>query len=193
MNYTRQTDGATVVAEYRVSDFESQPGEFLIGNRAPSSLRSLSPNHNGGMIEFGPDNYLYIGMGDGGSGNDPDNRAQNVNDLLGKMLRIDVDHPLSPTVPYSSPSTNPFFGGIPGRDEIYATGLRNPWRFSFDRFNGLLYAGDVGQSSREEVDIIVRGGNYGWRVLEGTRCTNLWAGVLFRAGRYSPDHRVHNG
>ena len=172
VNYTRQTDGATVVAEYHVSG--SNP------NAADSSSETVLlliaqpfPNHNGGMIEFGPDNYLYIGMGDGGSANDPGDRAQNVNDLLGKMLRIDVDQPSSPTVPYSSPATNPFFGAIAGRDEIYATGLRNPWRFSFDRFNGQLYAGDVGQGSREEVDIIVRGGNYGWRVLEGTRCTNL--------------------
>ena len=89
-------------------------------------------NHNGGMLEFGPDGFLYIGMGDGGSGNDPGNRAQDIDELLGKILRIDVDHP-DGTVPYSSPPTNPFFGATPGRDEIYADGMRNPWRFSFDR------------------------------------------------------------
>src|SRR5215470_17347322 len=104
------------------------------------------------MVEFGPDGFLYIGMGDGGSGNDPGNRAQNPNELLGKILRIDVDS---------------------GRTEIYALGMRNPFRFSFDRPTGLLYAGDVGQDEREEVDIITRGGNYGWRVFEGYRCTGL--------------------
>jgi hypothetical protein len=128
-------------------------------------------NHNGGMVEFGPDGYLYVGMGDGGSGNDPGNRAQNINDLLGKILRIDVDVPNGAT-PYSSPSTNPFFGSIPGRAEIYAYGFRNPWRFSFDRRTGDLYAGDVGQNAREEIDVVTLGGNYGWRVFEGTRCTN---------------------
>jgi glucose/arabinose dehydrogenase len=84
-------------------------------------------NHNGGTIEFGPDGFLYIGMGDGGSGNDPNNRAQNINDLLGKMLRIDVNTPNGP-VPYSSPPDNPFFGATPGSDEIFALGLRNPFR-----------------------------------------------------------------
>ena len=123
------------------------------------------------MVEFGPDGFLYIGMGDGGSANDPDNRAQNINELLGKMLRIDVDR-ANGAVPYSSPSDNPFIGATPGRDEIYAVGLRNPFRFSFDRVTGLLYAGDVGQGAREEVDIITRGDNYGWRVFEGTLCTN---------------------
>ena len=122
------------------------------------------------MIEFGPDRLLYIGMGDGGSGNDPENRAQNLNELLGKMLRIDIDRPESSVGALHIASTNPFFGPIAGRDEIYATGLRNPWRFSFDRVTGQLYAGDVGQNIIEEVDIITLGGNYGWRVFEGTRC-----------------------
>ncbi len=129
-------------------------------------------NHNGGMVEFGSDGFLYIGMGDGGSGNDPDNRAQNMNELLGKILRIDVDHP-SGSLPYASPPDNPFFGNLAGRDEIYALGLRNPFRFSFDRGTEQLFADDVGQSAREEIDIITRGGNYGWRVFEGTLCTNL--------------------
>jgi hypothetical protein len=130
-------------------------------------------NHNGGMIEFGPDNLLYIGLGDGGSGNDPQNHAQNSDDLLGKILRIDVDRPASASVPYSSPQSNPFYGASAGRDEIFATGFRNPWRFSFDRFNGQLYVGDVGQGEREEIDIVTLGGNYGWRIFEGTLCTNL--------------------
>ena len=172
VNYTRQPDGATVVAEYRVSTANpnlADPSSAVVLLVIPQPF----VNHNGGMIEFGPDNYLYIGMGDGGSSNDPNNFAQDVNQLLGKFLRIDVDHPSSPTVRYSAPSTNPFFGSVAGRDEIFATGIRNPWRFSFDRVNGRLYAGDVGQGAREEIDIVIRGGNYGWRVLEGTVCTGL--------------------
>jgi glucose/arabinose dehydrogenase len=170
VNYTRRPDGATVIAEYRVS--ATNPN--LVENTETVLLVIPQPfaNHNGGMIEFGADGFLYIGMGDGGSGDDPQNRAQNIDDLLGKMLRINVDQPNGST-PYSSPSDNPFFGATPGRDEIYAVGLRNPFRFSFDRATGQLYAGDVGQGVREEIDIITRGGNYGWRVFEGTRCTGL--------------------
>jgi glucose/arabinose dehydrogenase len=171
VNYTRRPDGATIIAQYRVSATNPNVAD-------PAELRILAVaqpfvNHNGGMIEFGPDGFLYIAFGDGGAGNDPGNRAQNLETLLGKLLRIDVDRPTSPTKPYSSPPGNPFFGSIPGRDEIWALGLRNPWRFSFDRATGQLYAGDVGQNAREEVDIIRRGGNYGWRVFEGTLCTNL--------------------
>jgi uncharacterized repeat protein (TIGR01451 family) len=132
---------------------------------APQGLRS---NLSFPLLAFGPDGYLYIGMGDGGSGNDPNNYSQNVNELLGKILRIDVDQ-----IPYASPPSNPFFGATPGRDEIYAIGLRNPWRFSFDRVTSQLYVGDVGQDEREEVDLVTVGGNYGWRVFEGTRCTNI--------------------
>src|SRR5687768_12118154 len=125
------------------------------------SRSSLFPTRRssdlGGMIEFGPDGFLYIGMGDGGNGGDPGNRAQNLEELLGKMLRIDIDNPESSTKLYSSPSTNPFFGSTAGRDEIYAVGLRNPWRYSFDRGTGQLYAGDVGQNDVEEVDIITLG------------------------------------
>jgi hypothetical protein len=161
VNYTRRPDGATVIAEYRISDSIE---------RVLLTIPQPFENHNGGMIEFGQDGMLYIATGDGGSGNDPGNRAQDIENLLGKILRIDVNNP---QVPYTSPSSNPFFGAAPGRDEIFAHGLRNPWRFSFDRLNGLLYAGDVGQNAIEEVDIVRLGGNYGWRVLEGTRCTNL--------------------
>jgi hypothetical protein len=125
------------------------------------------------MVEFGPDGFLYIGLGDGGSANDPDNRAQNTQDLLGKILRIDVDHPQNPSVPYSSPASNPFFGSTVGRAEIFAFGLRNPWRFSFDAETDQLYVGDVGQNVREEIDIVTLGGNYGWRIFEGTHCTDL--------------------
>jgi glucose/arabinose dehydrogenase len=175
VNYTRQTDGATVVAEYRVS--ASDPN--IAGTTETTLLVVPQPftNHNGGMIEFGRDGYLYIGMGDGGSANDPGNRAQDINNLLGKILRIDVDH-ANGSVPYSSPPDNPFFGSTAGADEIYAIGMRNPWRFSFDRGTGALYVGDVGQGVREEIDIVTRGGNYGWRVMEGSICNpNFNGGV----------------
>jgi hypothetical protein len=130
-------------------------------------------NHNGGMIEFGPDGLLYIGTGDGGAGFDPDRRAQNPADLLGKILRIDVDPPPGSPLPYATPPGNAFGGGHPGRDEVFALGLRNPWRFSFDRATGALRVGDVGQHEREEVDLVVAGGNYGWPLLEGSQCLGL--------------------
>jgi len=172
VNYTRRPDGATVIAEYQAS--ASNPNVAEIGETVLLTIAQPFSNHNGGMIEFGPDGLLYIGMGDGGSANDPDNRAQNIQDLLGKMLRIDIDNPEGPSKLYSSPPSNPFFGpDNPGRDEIYAIGLRNPWRFSYDRETGQLYAADVGQGAIEEIDIIIPGGNYGWRIFEGTRCTNL--------------------
>jgi hypothetical protein len=183
VDYTRQPDGATVIAEYRVSAgnpnvADSTETVFLV-------IPQPFANHNGGMVAFGPDGFLYIGMGDGGSGNDPGNRAQDVSQLLGKILRIDVDHP-NGTQPYSSPPSNPFFGSIPGADEIYADGLRNPFRFSFDRGTGDLYAGDVGQNAVEEIDIITLGGNYGWRIWEGTRCTGNDPGLCSTAGFIFP-------
>jgi glucose/arabinose dehydrogenase len=170
VNYTRQPDSATVIAEYLVSAADPD-----VADRAERVLLVIPqpfPNHKGGMVEFGPDGFLYIGLGDGGSANDPDNRAQDVSQLLGKILRINVDTEAG-GLPYSSPPDNPFAGPAPGRDEIYALGLRNPFRFSFDRTTGALYAADVGQDAVEEIDIIVRGGNYGWRIWEGTRCTGL--------------------
>jgi uncharacterized repeat protein (TIGR03806 family) len=124
-------------------------------------------NHNGGGIAFGPDGFLYIGLGDGGSGGDPQNYAQNLNSLLGKFLRIDVNNGTN----YAIPPSNPFAQGG-GRAEIFAWGLRNPWRWSFDRATGELWAGDVGQGALEEVDKIVIGGNYGWRIKEGNSCFN---------------------
>jgi glucose/arabinose dehydrogenase len=168
--YTRQSDGLNVVAEYRVS--QTNPNVADTAEIVHIAIANPFFNHNGGMIEFGPDGFLYIAKGDGGDGNDPGNRAQNLDILLGKILRIDVNTP-NGAVPYSSPSTNPFFGATPGRDEIYAYGLRNPWRFSFDRSTGQLVCADVGQNQWEEIDIITLGGNYGWRVFEGNHCTNL--------------------
>jgi glucose/arabinose dehydrogenase len=132
-------------------------------------------NHNGGHLAFGPDGYLYIGLGDGGSGNDPLHRAQDSNELLGKMLRIDINVPDSDPQGYRIPPNNPFIGVNPPRDEIWAFGLRNPWRYSFDDLarggTGALIIGDVGQSRREEIDyepLGAGGRNYGWRNREGT-------------------------
>ncbi len=169
VNYTRRRDGRMVVAEYRVSAGDAnvavKPGSVILRTTQPFG------NHKGGMIEFGHDGFLYIALGDGGAGDDPGQRAQNPEVLLGKILRIDVDHP-SGDRRYSSPASNPFVGG-PGRDEIFALGFRNPYRFSFDRATGALYVGDVGQGAREEVAIVQLGQNHGWRVWEGTRCTGL--------------------
>src|ERR1051325_6209882 len=132
-------------------------------------------NHNGGTLAFGPDGYLYWSIGDGGSGGDPSNNAQNLNVLLGKILRLDVDH-TSPGLNYTIPGSNPFYNTPNRRGEIWAYGLRNPWRFSFDRQTGDLFIGDVGQSTREEIDFQPAGSpggrNYGWRVMEGTLCFN---------------------
>jgi glucose/arabinose dehydrogenase len=164
VNYTRQPDGATVVAEYRRGGAQD---EASWDERVLMVVMQPAPNHNGGMVAFGPDGYLYVGLGDGGGAGDPGNRAQNPNELLGKILRIDVDH----GDPYAIPADNPF-AKAGGRPEIYAVGLRNPWRFSFDSNTAELWVADVGQKKWEEVDLVTRGGNYGWRVMEGFHCFN---------------------
>ncbi|MDX2041838.1 MAG: PQQ-dependent sugar dehydrogenase [Acidobacteriota bacterium] len=185
VNYTRRNDGATVISEFTASAANANVADTT--EKPILTITQPFSNHNGGMMDFGKDGFLYIGMGDGGSANDPGNRSQNIEELLGKFLRIDVDTP-NGAVPYSSPSTNPFFGATPGRDEIYSTGWRNPWRWSFDRQTGELYAGDVGQNAIEEIDIVTLGGNYGWRVLEGTRCTNLGPAACTTPGFVAPIH-----
>jgi len=171
--YTRPSDGAIEIAEY-----ETSMGNPNVANPAAVRIIITIPhptfgNHNGGTVLFGPDGYLYAGTGDGGSGNDPNANAQNINSLLGKFLRLDINTPVGQIPAYNIPPTNPY-ANTAGADEIYAIGMRNPYRFSFDRGGtNQLWVGDVGQDAIEEVDIITLGGNYGWRVYEGTQCTNL--------------------
>jgi glucose/arabinose dehydrogenase len=131
-------------------------------------------NHKGGQLAFGPDGFLYIGLGDGGSGGDPLGNAQDLQTVLGKMLRIDVDRTAG-ALPYAIPADNPFVagGGLP---EIWAYGLRNPFRFSFDAATGRLFAGDAGQNLFEEVDIVQKGANLGWNIMEGLHCFNPASG-----------------
>ena len=127
-------------------------------------------NHNGGQIAFGPDGYLYVGMGDGGSGGDPQGHGQDRSTLLGAILRLDIDGGGDEN-PYSIPPDNPFADNSDGfREEIYAYGLRNPWRFSFDTLTGELWVADVGQNNWEEIDVVRSGGNYGWKTMEGAHC-----------------------
>lgn len=193
VNYT-DLSGDTVVARYRISadpDVADPSSEEVI-----LTVDQPYSNHNGGQLAFGPnDGYLYIGMGDGGSGGDPQNNAQNPASLLGKILRIDVEptqlisgnyiiylpiifsgNNLVHNYNYSIPSSNPYTQTSGYRGEIWALGLRNPWRFSFDRQTGDLYIGDVGQVEREEIDYqpaaSTGGENYGWNIMEGSQCYN---------------------
>jgi len=171
VNYTRKPDGDTIISRYFVTEnpdvADADSEEIILAIDQPF------PNHNGGLLVFGPDGFLYIGMGDGGSGGDPFDNAQNPGSLLGKMLRIDVE---SGIAPYIIPSSNPFTETTGFRGEIWALGYRNPWRFSFDRGTDDLYIADVGQDLFEEVDFkraSSKGGeNYGWNIMEGTHCFN---------------------
>ena len=169
VNYT-DTNGDTVVARYSVS---ADPNVVDAGSAfILLAVEQPFTNHNGGQLQFGPEGFLYIGMGDGGSGGDPSNNAQTLSNLLGKILRIDVDG----GSPYSIPPDNPFLGEPGANAEIWAWGLRNPWRFSFDRLTGDLFVADVGQNNLEEVNfqpVDSQGGqNYGWRLMEGSACFN---------------------
>jgi glucose/arabinose dehydrogenase len=149
-----------------VSEFHVDPAADRVDPKTERVLLTVDQpfaNHNGGQLQFGPDGMLYIGLGDGGKHDDPYAAAQDKNKLLGKILRIDV----SPRQGYAVPKDNPFASTAGARGEVWAWGLRNPWRFSFDRETGELYAGDVGQNMWEEVDLVTKGGNYGWRAREG--------------------------
>ncbi len=168
VNYTDR-QGNTVVARYQRDSTDPEradPASALV----LLTIEQPAGNHNGGQLTFGPDGYLYIGTGDGGNAGDPWNNAQNLSSLLGKLLRIDVDG----AEPYAIPANNPFVGQSEARPEIWAYGLRNPWRFTFDRATGDLFIADVGQNAQEEVNFqpaTSRGGeNYGWRIMEGTAC-----------------------
>ncbi|PWB69929.1 MAG: hypothetical protein C3F07_18190 [Anaerolineales bacterium] len=170
VNYTNKPGGDTVIARYQVStnpDVADNTSAFTI-----LTISQPFENHNGGQLKFGPDGYLYIGMGDGGSGGDPQNRAQSPSSLLGKILRIDVNN----GSPYGIPVSNPFISNPNVDDEIWAFGLRNPWRFSFDRLTGDLFVADVGQNSWEEVNYqpasSTGGENYGWSCYEGSHDYN---------------------
>ena len=169
VNYTRGNPLETVVSRFQVS--AANPNKADAGSEVVLlSFRQPYSNHNGGKVAFGNDGYLYVSAGDGGSGGDPQNNAQNRRELLGKILRIDVNN-TSGSLKYGIPADNPYRGNTEGfREEIYAYGLRNVWRFNFDRSTGLLWAGDVGQNQVEEVDIIEKGGNYGWRIMEADVC-----------------------
>ena len=171
VNYTNSLSGSltSYIARYQVSagnpDSAVKSSEQIL-----LTIPQPYSNHNGGKVAFGPDGYLYLGFGDGGSANDPGNRAQNRSELLGKILRVDVNSS-SGGNNYAIPPTNPYYGNAQGwRQEVFAYGIRNPWKFSFDSETGTLWLGDVGQDAREEVDIVVSGGNYGWRLMEGTLC-----------------------
>ena len=176
INYT-DNNGDTVIARYAVSqdpDIADPDGDAILMISQPAA------NHNGGWLEFGPDGYLYIALGDGGGQRDPNGRGQNtVGELLGNILRIDVDSdafPADPLRDYAIPPDNPFVG-VDGEDEIWAYGLRNPWRCAFDSATGDLFIADVGESEHEEINFepfgSPGGANYGWRCFEGTECTSF--------------------
>ena len=168
--YYTNTAGDIVIARYGVS---TNPDIANAGAQAilKTIAHPTNQNHNGGMLAFGPDGCLYAGIGDGGGSGDPNGNAQNTNSLLGKILRLD------PETGSACGTDNPFANGTGGAPEVWSFGLRNPWRFSFDRSTGVLYIGDVGQDQREEVDAVVgpnagQGVNFGWNIMEGFACFN---------------------
>src|SRR3989338_9105196 len=184
VNYTSRAGGLhTVISEFRAAEgadaADARVERILLTIPQPYS------NHNGGEIAFGPDGMLYIGMGDGGAANDPHGNGQNLATLLGKMLRIDVDHGEG-TAAYGIPPDNPFVGRKNAAPEIWAYGLRNPWRFAFDPVTGWLYAADGGQNAREEIDVIAKGNNYGGNIMEGTICTPGVQSTCDRTGTAPP-------
>ena len=165
VDYTRQPDGATVISEFQAHGDKADPAS----ERVLLTIDQPYPNHNGGMVAFDSEGMLLIGMGDGGSGGDPQGNGQNRGVMLGKLLRIDVDG----AQPYAIPADDPFVGDNNTLPEIWDMGMRNPWRFSFDRDTGDLWIGDVGQGTWEEIDAepaLAGGRNYGWNTMEGPVC-----------------------
>ncbi|HLC01248.1 MAG TPA: PQQ-dependent sugar dehydrogenase [Candidatus Bathyarchaeia archaeon] len=191
VDYVADNPRRTIIARYTVNandpDQADRNSELIL-------LEVSQPftNHKGGQLALGPDGYLYIGLGDGGSSGDPFGNGQNRSALLGKILRIDVNSP-SAGRNYGIPVDNPFAGNILGyREEIYAYGFRNPWRFSFDSSTGTLWVADVGQSQREEIDIVEKGKNYGWNIMEGslTYSSGSQAGLELPVWEYGRDQGV---
>lgn len=168
VNYTRSSDGATVISRFTIT-----PGSTTATTSSEVILLVVDQpfsNHNGGSLAFGRDGFLYIPLGDGGSGGDPQGNGQNLSALLGKILRIDVDSSAG-GLQYAIPASNPYAGNSKGyRPEIFASGVRNPFKITFDSGTGKLWAADVGQNRLEEIDIIRRGKNYGWNRMEGNLC-----------------------
>ncbi len=195
VDYTADAPLRSVISRFSVSQTNGTHADV---NSEVTVLQVAQPfsNHNGGQIAFGPDGYLYIASGDGGGEGDPLGNGQNRSTLLGKILRIDVTSAVSGSVNYSIPRNNPFVGNAQGyREEIYAYGLRNPWRFSFDFGTSQLWAADVGQDRIEEIDIIQNGKNYGWNIMEGSLCYSPPSGCN-RTGLELPvweyDHTLGN-
>lgn len=172
VNYTRHNPRRNVIARYNVSDNPNQANSE--SSMVILEVNQPYTNHNGGQTSFGPDGYLYIIFGDGGSAGDPQGNGQNLSTLLGSLIRIDIDNlpdNYNYNIPgYSIPNDNPFIGVPNAREEIYAYGLRNMWRFSWDLETGFLWGADVGQNAYEEIDIVYSGLNYGWNVMEGNHC-----------------------
>ncbi len=188
VDYTAEDPNRTVISRYQVStsnpDSAVKESEFVI-----LEVNQPYSNHNAGQIVFDSDGYFYITLGDGGSGGDPQGNGQNLETLLGSILRIDVDQ-TSAGLNYAIPADNPFVGNLRGfREEIYAYGLRNPWRISFDLKTQWLWAADVGQDAYEEINIIEKGKNYGWNITEGFHCYNAAAcdttGLILPVWEYS--------
>lgn len=185
LHYSRQGDGATVLSRFFIS---ADPNLALpASEEVLLTVPQPFANHNGGQLVFGPDGLLYLALGDGGSGGDPQGNGQNPASLLGKLLRLDVE---GGTVPYGIPADNPFAGSLTVRREIWALGLRNPWRFSFDRLSGDLFVADVGQNAWEEVNHqsagAAGGANYGWNILEGEVCFSPAVGCIPPAAAVAP-------
>ncbi|HMI08196.1 MAG TPA: PQQ-dependent sugar dehydrogenase [Flavobacterium sp.] len=193
VNYTRAGDGATVIARYSVDP--NNPDLALATGTPLLTIAQPFSNHNGGTLRFGPDGYLYVGMGDGGSGGDPGNRAQNITENLGKMLRIDVDTTTG-ALPYGIPATNPYGVGVAGNDEIWAIGMRNPWKYSFDRVTGDLWIADVGQNAIEEINHVsssAAGLNYGWNCYEANSVYTVGCAVPTTTYTFPIASYTHSG
>ena len=190
VNYTATNPDRTVISRFKVSSNTDQAD--ATSETVLLTIAQPYSNHNGGQVSFGPDGFLYIATGDGGSGGDPHDNGQNRSTLLGKILRIDVNKQENGKE-YGIPADNPFANNSNGyKEEIYAYGLRNPWRFSFDADNGRLWTGDVGQNAYEEIDVIVKGGNYGWNTMEANHCFEPSSGCD-RSGLKLPIHEYGRG